>query len=149
MWYLNTLHFGNRGGGEEHRRLKWGDIELKRDTNSNLDYVEFNERQTKTRNVHNSKPRAYETPANKYRCPVGMYKEYRNRRPRGFCNSTDPFYLAVVTNKENSRNDDQWLLRGPVGKNKINNILKKMVKIANEKTDKFKRTKASMSKTHG
>jgi hypothetical protein len=44
MWYLNTLHFGNRGGGEEHRRLKWGDIELKRDTNSNLDYVEFNER---------------------------------------------------------------------------------------------------------
>jgi hypothetical protein len=34
MWYLNTLHFGNRGGGEEHIRLKWGDIELKRDTNS-------------------------------------------------------------------------------------------------------------------
>jgi hypothetical protein len=53
------------------------------------------------------------------RYPVGMYKEYRNRRPRGFCNSTDPFYLAVVTNKENPRNDDQWFLRGPVGKNKI------------------------------
>jgi hypothetical protein len=74
--------------------------------------------------VHDSKPRAYETPANKYRCPVGMYKEYRNRRPRGFYNSTDPFYLAVVTNKENPRNDDQWFLRGPVGKNKINNNLK-------------------------
>ena len=117
MWYLNTLHFGNRGGGEEHIRLKWGDIELKRDTNSNLDYVEFNERQTKTRNVRDSKPRAYEIPANKYRCPVGMYKEYRNRRPRGFYNSTDPFYLAVVTNKENPTNDDQWLLCGPFGKN--------------------------------
>ena len=23
MWYLNTLHFGIRGGEEEHRRLKW------------------------------------------------------------------------------------------------------------------------------
>ena len=22
-WYLNTLHFGIRGGGEEHRGLKW------------------------------------------------------------------------------------------------------------------------------
>jgi hypothetical protein len=65
-----------RGGGEEHRRLKWGDIELKRDTNSNLDYVEFNERQTKTRNARDSKPRAYETPANKSHCPVGMYKEF-------------------------------------------------------------------------
>ena len=110
-----------------------GDIELRRDTNSNLDYIEFNERQAKTRtgedarNVHDSKPRAYETPANKYRCPVGMYKECRNRRPRGFRNSADPLYLAVVTNKENPRNDDQWLLRGPVGKNKINNILKNMV----------------------
>ena len=89
-----------------------GDIELRRDTNSNLDYVEFNERQTKTRtgederNVRDRKPRPYETPANKYRCPVGMYKEYSNRRPRGFCNSTDPFYLAVVTNKEDPRNDD-------------------------------------------
>jgi hypothetical protein len=80
MWYLNTLHFGNRGGGEERRRLKWGDIELKRDTNTNLDYVEFNERQTKIRNARDSKPRAYEIPANKSHCPVGMYKEYRNRR---------------------------------------------------------------------
>ena len=75
MWYLDTLHFGILGGGEEHRRLKWCDIELRRDTNSNLDYVEFNERQTKTRtgedarNVRDSKPRAYETPANKSSLP--------------------------------------------------------------------------------
>ena len=154
MWYLNTLHFGIRGGGEEHRRLKWGDIELKRDTNSNLDYVEFNERQTKTRtgedarNVRDSKPRAYETPANKSRCPVEIYKEYRNRRPRGFCNSTDPFYLAVVTNKENPRNDDQWFLRGPVGKNKINNILKNMIKIAKLPEHETKRLTNSSVRKH-
>jgi hypothetical protein len=43
--------------------------------------------QTKTRNARDSKPRAYETPANKSHCPVGMYKEHRNRRPRGFYNS--------------------------------------------------------------
>jgi hypothetical protein len=74
-WYLNTLHFEIRGRGEEHRELKWTDIELRRDTNSNLDYVEFNERQTKTRtgedarNVRDSKPCAYETPANKSSLP--------------------------------------------------------------------------------
>ena len=89
-----------------------GDIELRRDTNSNLDYLEFNERQAKTgtgedaRNVRDSKPRACETPANKSRCPVGMYKECRNRRPCVFCNSADPLYLAVVSNKENPRNED-------------------------------------------
>jgi hypothetical protein len=49
--------------------------------------------------VRDCKPRAYETPANKSHCPVGMYKEYRNRRPRGFYNSTDPFYLAVAVPK--------------------------------------------------
>jgi len=29
MWFLNTFHFGIRGGGEEHRSLCWGDIEKK------------------------------------------------------------------------------------------------------------------------
>jgi hypothetical protein len=77
-----------------------------------------------------------------------MYKEYRNRRPRGFCNSTDPFYLAVVTNKENPRNDDQWLLRGPVGKNKINNILKNMVKIAKLPEHETKRLTNSSVRKH-
>jgi hypothetical protein len=131
-----------------------GDIELRRDTNSNLDYVEFNERQTKTRtgedarNVRDRKPLPYETPANKYRCPVGMYKEYRNRRPRGFCNSTDPFYRAVVINKENPRIDDQWFLRGPVGKNKINNILKNMVKIAKLPEHETKRLTNSSVRKH-
>ena len=27
MWLNNTLHFGVRAGGEEHRHIQWGDVE--------------------------------------------------------------------------------------------------------------------------
>lgn len=37
LWYQNTLHFGIRGGGEEHRRLQWHDIQLKHDITMKLD----------------------------------------------------------------------------------------------------------------
>ena len=43
MWFLNTLHFGIRGGREEHRSLCWGDLRLKYDTNIKLEYVEYSE----------------------------------------------------------------------------------------------------------
>ena len=47
LWYLNTLHFGIRGGSKEHRQICWGDILLKHDYVANLDYLEFHERTTK------------------------------------------------------------------------------------------------------
>lgn len=59
-----------------------------------------------------------------------MYKEYRDRHPGDLCKSSDPFYLAVVTNKVNPRNGEQWCLRRPLGKHKMNNILKNLIKIA-------------------
>ena len=33
LWYNNCLHFGLRGG-KEQRELKWGDLVLKKDTES-------------------------------------------------------------------------------------------------------------------
>jgi len=42
MWFLNTLHFGIRGGGEEHRLLCWGDVTLQYDSNLNVEYLEYN-----------------------------------------------------------------------------------------------------------
>jgi hypothetical protein len=47
LWLNNTLYFGMRGVNE-HRNIKWGDITCKSD-NAGLEYLEFNERQTKTR----------------------------------------------------------------------------------------------------
>ena len=49
LWYNNTLHFGMRGGTEEHHALCYGDLKLGYDSQLQAEYVEYNERQTKTR----------------------------------------------------------------------------------------------------
>ena len=79
---LNTLwfstHFGRRGG-KEHQGLCWGDIQLKEDISDGeaIQYLEYTERQTKTRTGENSrdirpvKPRMYEN-ENKERCAVQL-----------------------------------------------------------------------------
>ena len=52
MWLQNTMLFGIRGGTENHK-LRWSDIELRSDENGR-EYLEFNERETKTRTGENS-----------------------------------------------------------------------------------------------
>ena len=39
MWFMNTKHFGLRGC-DEHRRMKWGDVQLLTDVNG-AEYLEF------------------------------------------------------------------------------------------------------------
>lgn len=135
MWYLNTLHFGIRGGGEEHRALCWGDITLKHDNELDLNFLEYNERQTKTRtgedlrNTRESKPRMYEIPSSEH-CPVKMYNAYKSKRPADFNEADKPFYLAAATNVNAPDDKQQWFVRCPVGRNKLNNIMKSMVKEA-------------------
>ena len=51
VWLQNTVHFGMRGV-TEHRDMKWGDVKLCQDTDGN-EFIEFNERQTKTRQGSN------------------------------------------------------------------------------------------------
>ena len=47
LWMNNTTMFGMRGGAE-NRQLKWGDLQLKK-TESGEEYLQFSERNTKTR----------------------------------------------------------------------------------------------------
>ncbi|XP_033730685.1 uncharacterized protein LOC117320126 [Pecten maximus] len=47
LWFFSTVHFGLRGS-DEHRSMYWGDVNLCRDV-SGEEYLEFDERQTKTR----------------------------------------------------------------------------------------------------
>ena len=67
----------------------WGDINMGFDSGLNLEYLEYNERQTKTRtgidpsNVRRQKPRLYATGTE--RCPVATYKAYADHRPPLFC----------------------------------------------------------------
>lgn len=114
-WGDLTLQYDD----EEHMLLCWGDLILQYDSNLNVEYLEYNERQTKTktgedvRNVRDSNPRMYAVP-NISTCPVIMYKAYKARRPSDFCSSDQLFYLAIVTHTTNRREDEQWYLSDPL-----------------------------------
>lgn len=138
----NTLHFDMRLGGEEHRGLCRGDIELRFDPELNKEYLVHNERQTKTRtgvdlkNTRTGQPRMYELPENRERCPVTTYKIYADERPSNFSQPEHPLFLAVVTHKRTPSQYEQWFLRGPIGKNKLNTLLYVMTKSAGVNMDK-------------
>ena len=44
---MNSIHLGLRGC-DEHRHIKWGDVQLLKDING-TEYLKYSERQTKTR----------------------------------------------------------------------------------------------------
>ena len=83
LWRDNMLFMGKRAN-TEHQQLRWGDIVLKQDPDSNnLEYLEMNtERGTKTRsgedprNIREVPARAWSLPDNPERCPVTTYKFY-------------------------------------------------------------------------
>ena len=57
VWLNNTLHFGLRGN-QEHVQMLWGDVDL-RQTSEGVEYLEFNERTTKTRQGNTRDLRAF------------------------------------------------------------------------------------------
>ena len=67
----------------------WGDVKLCVDSELSCEYLEYNERQTKTRtgtdinNIRVQKPRMYATPGLDT-CPVETYKVYASHRPENF-----------------------------------------------------------------
>lgn len=139
LWFYNTVHFGLRGCAE-HRDMCWGDINLKEDENGN-EYLEFTERQTKTRtgenprDVRTVKPKIWCNVANPEKCPVQIYKLYAKKRPSGYSEPTHPFYIAATT-KPLPCHEDTWFKRNPVGVNKMQSMMKRMVKNSGINTDK-------------
>ena len=84
VWFNNTIHFGLRGC-KEHREMCWRDIKLCQ-TSTGQEYLEFNERETKTRsgndprNVRAIAPKTLAVPNNE-KCPVKAYQVYAEKRP--------------------------------------------------------------------
>ena len=78
----------------EHYNLRWGDIKLK-NSSDGTEYLEYNERQTKTRtgenivDIRQIKPKRFAT--GDARDPVESYKLYASKRPYGFSSDDDPF----------------------------------------------------------
>ena len=95
------IHFGLHGC-KKQKELHWGDIVLKT-TSDGKEYLEYFERQTKTRtgedprNQRPIKPRMY---ANNDaisidRDSVHVYKMYKEKRPSSMLETDSSFYLSV------------------------------------------------------
>ena len=129
------IHFGLHGC-KKQKELHWGDIVLKT-TSDGKEYLEYFERQTKTRtgedprNQRPIKPRMY---ANNDaisidRDPVHVYKMYKGKRPPSMLEPDSSFYLAVnyfKTETHSSVEGKNWFKAQPMGVNKFNNIMKDM-----------------------
>ena len=125
MWLNNCLYFGLRGG-IEHRNLMWDDIILRTDENEK-EFLEMNERQTKTRtgvDVRSTRvvrPRMYAVPGSE-RCPVELFKLYASKRPQDAC---DAFYLAVNELKTLKSERPSFKVSA-MGQNKLVSLMKYM-----------------------
>ena len=133
MWVQNTMLFGIRGGTENHK-LRWLDIELRSDENGR-EYLEFNERETKTRTDENSthlrafRPKQFANPDDPSNCPVTAFKIFRDRRPPATKPPESPFYFAV--NHKRAPDAEFWYKNHSLGENSLRSIMKVMGNKAN------------------
>ena len=132
LWLNNTQHFGLRGC-QEHRDMKWGDIQLKT-SEDGVEFLEYIERQTKTRtgaepkDIRAVKPKTFSVPGID-RDPVQAYHLYASRRPEQMKSDDRPFYLTInYTRVANSLKP--WFKAAPMGSNKLNSLMKTMAEKA-------------------
>ena len=128
LWLNNTVNFGLRSVNE-HLAKPWGDVSLHTEAETDAQWLENNERQTKTRTGENPKdirkvkPKMWATPENPKKCLVEIYKLYLAKRPDAY---NAPFYASPVTKEKDPRLNDKWLKSQPVGINKIASLMKNM-----------------------
>ena len=116
--------FGLRGR-DESRKMKWGDVKLLTDENGD-DYLQFEERDTKTRTGEENgsrafAPKMFPSKAQPECCPVAVYKEFEKRRPAAMKEEVSPFYLAI--NHVRKSTDQVWFMKAPMGKNRLGELL--------------------------
>lgn len=134
MWLNNSLHFGLRGI-QEHRSICWGDVKLNK-TAGGVEFLEYNERQTKTRTGANCRdvrpfpPKMFSTDGSE-KDPVAVYKFFAKMRPEKMKGEDCPFYLAVNnTKKTESLQTKPWFKSNAVGINKLGSLMKDMAEKA-------------------
>ena len=110
----------------------WVDVKLCQ-TSTGQEYLEFNERETKTRsgndprNVRAIAPEMFAVPKSE-KCPVKAYKIYAEKQPAEMKTDDAPFYLAV--NNAKSGSGKPQFKKAPVSVTKLNTLMKTMAQKA-------------------
>ena len=125
MWFLTGKLLGFRAS-DEAKQLEWGDLCLQKDEN-NVEYIQWNERKTKTRSGNSRtlrpfQPKIFPNDQNKDRCPIELYKKFKEHRPADQLHEHSSFYLSVKQNPTNKI----WFKRQPMGQNYLGKIMKDM-----------------------
>ena len=114
------------------------------ETADGKEYLEFNERQTKTRtgsdcrDIRVMPPKMFATDGSK-KDPIVVYKLYAQKRPEKMNEDDSPFYLAVNNNlKAESLKRKEWFKVGPVGINKLNGLMKTMAQKAGTNNERLR-----------
>ena len=111
----------------------WGDVQLRQTTNGE-EFLEYTEKQTKTRtgenprDVRQIKPKMFSVQGSE-RDTVAVYKFYAEKRPSEMNDKNAPFYLAVNSCKKQD-SSKPWFKTSAVGVNKLNPLMKKMAEKA-------------------
>ena len=124
VWLMNSIHSGLRGC-DEHRQMCWSDVKLLRDADG-TEYLEYCERQTKTRsseeprNIRPVKPKAFARPDGPpEKDPVFVYKFYSEKRPNLIQAVEAPYYLGINYGEDPSK---CWFKESPMGVNKLTSL---------------------------
>lgn len=130
LWLNNSIHFGLRGI-TEHHNMRWGDARLCK-TDQGVEYLEFTERQTKTRTGENHRdvrpfaPKMFSTDGSE-KDPVAVYKIFAQKRPEKMNDPDSPFYIAVNNVSMKSKSSGKcWFKCNAVGVNKLGSLMKEM-----------------------
>ena len=117
------------------------------------EYLELQERQTKTRtganlnDIREVTPKMYATPEDPDRCPIELYKMYSRKRPTDYCEPEHPFFINPKTSSQNvDASSECWFQRMTMGERKIGGLLKVMA--ADGGLDRNKRLTNHSSRKH-
>ncbi len=86
VWFLLTLHMGMRGR-DEHYKLTYGDFCI-HSTPDGFKYVEFNERDTKTRSGETNASRQFKPKM--WKNPNNIFEKFLQKRPVEMCKLESP-----------------------------------------------------------
>ena len=128
LFFTFSQHFGTRGH-QEHHQIRIEDLKLVTNAvTGNIDYVEWVEGITKTR--QGGLVKKERTPQQAYitggiKCPVHLLQTALDHRPPS-CKTSGPLYLTPIRNFSHKR--DVWYTTMLVGINTINTFMQAIAK---------------------
>ena len=129
-WFYKNCWFSRKQGFNPRKSCLWGHITLAMDT-SGLEYLELHGMETKNITgeifgVEEIRPRAWANLHNPARCPVEIFKIFRQKRHPTSLLPISPFFIAIK-----KRRGEYWYQNKSMGHNTLSSVLGEIGRRAN------------------